>query len=112
MATIDEPGKIAHDTQEEKGRGGLYELAQKLTDQFTKENAGTLWEGDVFDYFDTLEKFIQRIESEHREPVIYQNENFRIVQAGTIYAVQYADGYKAGYFPTLAEAKKYIGATQ
>jgi hypothetical protein len=111
-ATIDQPGKISHDTHEEKGRGGLYELAQQLADRFTKKTAGTNWEGDVFDYFDTLEKFIQRIESEHREPVIYQNENFRIVQAGTIYAVQYPDGYKAAYFPTLAEAKKYIGVTQ
>jgi hypothetical protein len=111
-ATIDQPKKISHDTHEEKGRGGLYELAQQLADRFTKETAGTNWDGDVFDYFDTLEKFIQRIEKQHREPAIYKNENFSIVQAGTIYAVQYADGYKAGYFPTLAEAKKYIGATQ
>jgi hypothetical protein len=113
METIERPGNISHDTHKEKGRGGLYELAQQLADRFTKETAGTNWNGD---FFDEMDKFIIQAEAEHRKkqnetkPILYENAHLRIRLTGTLYAIQYtADNYFAHYFQTLDEAKKYAG---
>jgi hypothetical protein len=64
MATIERPGKIAHDTHEAQGRGGLYEVAKALTEKFEKQNAGKLWDGD---FFEEIDKFINQAEAEHRQ---------------------------------------------
>jgi hypothetical protein len=45
-------------THEEKGLGGIYELAEELTDKFEKENKGVVW-GEEIEFFDTLETFIE-----------------------------------------------------
>lgn len=34
---------------EEQGRGGLYELAKELTDEFQEKHNGRLWDSDFFD---------------------------------------------------------------
>jgi hypothetical protein len=34
---------------EEQGRGGLYELAKELTDEFQDLHANRQWDGDFFD---------------------------------------------------------------
>jgi hypothetical protein len=36
-------------TRESYGTGGLYELAESLTDDFEKLNAGRLWDGEFFE---------------------------------------------------------------
>jgi hypothetical protein len=36
-------------TRESYGTGGLYELAESLTDEFETLNAGRLWDGEFFD---------------------------------------------------------------
>jgi hypothetical protein len=38
------------------GTGGLYELAEELTDKFEIQNAGVEWDGE---YFDAIELFIK-----------------------------------------------------
>ena len=110
--TEESPDTLAQFTRQNEGIGGLYELAKKLTDQFTEETAGTQWvTSDEADYFETLGEFMYQREQEHRRNIQHENDRFRILTRGTTYAVQYvADGYIAQYFPTLAEAKKYIGA--
>lgn len=112
--TEESPHTLAHFTRQNEGIGGLYELAKKLTDQFTEETAGTQWgTSDETDYFETLGEFMYQREQEHRRNIQHENDRFRILTRGTTYAVQYVeDGYIGQYFPTLAEAKKYIGATQ
>jgi hypothetical protein len=45
------------DYYEKVGTGGMYELADRLTDQFEKENVGVVW-GEDKEYFDTIEYFI------------------------------------------------------
>ncbi len=42
--------------QNEKGRGGLYELAEELTDEFEASHKGREWDGE---YYDEVEKFIE-----------------------------------------------------
>lgn len=110
--TEESPDTLAHFTRQNEGIGGLYELAKKLTDQFTEETAGTHWgTSEEADYFETLAEFIRQREEEHRRSILHENDRFRILTRGTTYAVQYVeDGYIAQYFTTLAEAKKYIGA--
>lgn len=39
----------------DEGTGGLWELAESLTDKFEKENEDREWDGE---YFDELEKFL------------------------------------------------------
>lgn len=48
---INKVGKI----YESQGRGGLYELAEELTDKFELLNKDREWDGD---FFDEIEKFI------------------------------------------------------
>lgn len=109
----DEARTLSKFTHEVKGVGGMYELAKELTDEFIEKTAGTDWDGDVFGWHDAVWKFMNEKEREHRANILHESGDFRIMLTGTTYAVQYIqDGYMAGYFTTLAEAKKYIGATQ
>ena len=48
---------IAAQIQSDKGRGGLYELAKELTDQFEEEYKDETWEET--DWFETLEEFLK-----------------------------------------------------
>jgi hypothetical protein len=40
-----------------KGTGGLYELAEELTNKFEELHKGREWDGE---YFDTLEEFLEQ----------------------------------------------------
>lgn len=60
--TEDSPGTLAQVTRENRGIGGLYELAKALTDEFTERHAGKLWGCDD-DYFDTLAEFMREKEA-------------------------------------------------
>jgi len=42
---------------EEQGTGGLYELAEELTDKFEKLHEGREWDGE---FFDEIEDFLQK----------------------------------------------------
>jgi hypothetical protein len=50
----DEPQGVVRERHDEQGHGGLYELAEELTDKFEKENELTQWDGD---FFETIEQF-------------------------------------------------------
>jgi len=66
--TEDSPGTMAQVTRQNKGIGGLYELAKELTDQFTEQHAGKLWgSSDETDYFDVLAEFMREKENQQRE---------------------------------------------
>ena len=52
---IDIEGTVPNTVQKEQGTGGLYELANDLTDEFELKHAGRQWDGD---FFDKLEEFI------------------------------------------------------
>lgn len=41
----------------EQGIGGMYELAEELTDAFEKQFEGVVW-GEELEYFDTIETFL------------------------------------------------------
>lgn len=43
--------------QENQGRGGLYEFAIDLTDEFEKINEGRVWDGE---FFDEIDEFVRR----------------------------------------------------
>lgn len=53
---LDEDSVIAK-RYEEQGRGGMYELAQELTDAFELEYEGAVW-GEEMDYQETLGNFL------------------------------------------------------
>lgn len=56
---------------ERAGTGGLYELAEKLTDEFEKINEGKEWDGDFFDEIDAfMEEKLNNIKDA-------RNKNFR-----------------------------------
>ena len=42
---------------ESQGTGGIYELAEELTDKFEKKYEGKEWDGD---FFDVIEVFIDK----------------------------------------------------
>lgn len=46
---------LAYNIAETQGRGGLYELAEKLTDEFEELYHGVEWDGE---FFDKIEEFI------------------------------------------------------
>lgn len=48
--------KVVDDRYAEQGTGGMYELAEELTDEFEKLNKGRDWDGE---FFDEIAKFIQ-----------------------------------------------------
>lgn len=57
VATTDLEGSRANEAQTSKGTGGLYELAEDLTDQFETLNKDRAWDGEFFDEIhDFLEK--------------------------------------------------------
>ena len=43
--------------QLEQGTGGMYELAQELTDKFEELNKGRYWDGE---YYDEIEEFMEK----------------------------------------------------
>lgn len=45
-------GSIPSQKQKDQGRGGLYELAHDLTDEFEKKFEGRGWDGEFFDAID------------------------------------------------------------
>jgi len=51
----DEPKGLVLECQEAKGHGGLYELAEELTDEFEKLHIGREWDGD---FFEVISKFL------------------------------------------------------
>jgi hypothetical protein len=52
-----EPNKCTS-TIESRGQGGIYELAEELTNNFELENKGETWEEN--NYFDTIDNFLNR----------------------------------------------------
>ncbi len=54
----DEPSGPVKERHEASGHGGLYELAQELTDEFEKKYEGVVW-GVEIEFFDTIEEFIE-----------------------------------------------------
>jgi hypothetical protein len=49
--------ELIRDTYAAKGTGGMYELAEELTDEFETLNEGRIWDGE---YFDEIEEFINQ----------------------------------------------------
>ncbi len=49
------PAKGVLDRLNSQGKGGLYELASELTDEFENLHEDTEWDGD---FFDVIEEFI------------------------------------------------------
>lgn len=45
----DEPQGVVKQRHEAKGHGGLYELAEELTNEFEELNKGREWDGEFFD---------------------------------------------------------------
>lgn len=56
-AAKDQPQGIVKLRQENQGHGGLYELAEELTDEFEKLNEGKNWDGE---FFDEIEEFLEK----------------------------------------------------
>lgn len=48
--------KVINDRYAEQGTGGMYELAEELTDEFEELHKDTVWDGE---FFDTIDKFIK-----------------------------------------------------
>lgn len=53
----DAPKGIVKERHEAQGHGGLYELAEELTDEFEKLNEGRKWDGE---FFDEIDEFINK----------------------------------------------------
>lgn len=51
----DSPQGVVRERHYAQGYGGLYELAEELTDEFEKLNEGREWDGD---FFDEIEAFV------------------------------------------------------
>lgn len=54
---------VVQATQYQQGRGGLFELAKDLTDEFEKKFHGWCWgvdekDGELLEYFDEIDKFL------------------------------------------------------
>jgi hypothetical protein len=52
----DNPQGVVRERHDAKGHGGLYELAEEITDEFEKLNEGREWDGE---FFDEIDKFVQ-----------------------------------------------------
>lgn len=52
----DIPTGLVAERHEMSGHGGLYELAEELTDEFEALHEGREWDGD---FFDTIESFLE-----------------------------------------------------
>ena len=46
--------KVVEDRHEAQGTGGMYELAEELTEEFQKLNEGRLWNGEFFEEIDAF----------------------------------------------------------
>lgn len=53
----DNPTGTVEERHAAQGHGGLYELAEQLTDEFELINKGRLWDGD---FFDEIESFLNK----------------------------------------------------
>lgn len=53
-----EPRGRVQEEHDERGHGGLYMLAEELTDKFEQQYRNVQW-GEDLDWFDTLEVFIE-----------------------------------------------------
>lgn len=51
---LNNPYSRASHVQDTMGRGGLYELAQELTDKFEQQFADAQWDGNFFDELDSF----------------------------------------------------------
>lgn len=47
---------VVTERYENNGRGGIYELAEELTDKFELDNKGRIWDGD---YHEAIDSFIK-----------------------------------------------------
>ncbi len=56
ISSMDEPYGIVLNRLNEFGTGGLYLLAEELTDEFEALNEGRVWDGDFFDEIDEFLK--------------------------------------------------------
>ena len=54
---LNKEGSLPHRQECHKGRGGLYELAEELTDEFQKDYGEIKW-SEVVEYYDALEIFL------------------------------------------------------
>lgn len=54
--TVDQDGTFANSTMHTQGTGGLYTVAESLTNEFERQHKGREWDGD---FFDTLEAWLQ-----------------------------------------------------
>jgi hypothetical protein len=54
---LNEPDTLWMKRAEEQGTGGLYELAQELTDEFEKANETREWDGDFFNEIEAFMEF-------------------------------------------------------
>lgn len=55
-ASKDTPKGIVQERIEKQGTGGLYELAEELTDKFEELHKGREWDGEFFDEIDEFLK--------------------------------------------------------
>lgn len=67
--TSDTEGTIANLRQASQGTGGLYELAEQLTNKFETLHQGREWDGD---FFDTIEDWLVDLE---RESIFIVNQS-------------------------------------
>lgn len=56
IMSLDEPTGLAADCHRADGHGGLYQLAEELTDEFEAAHANVIWDGN---YFDEIDEFIK-----------------------------------------------------
>jgi hypothetical protein len=56
ISTEDIEDTISGKRRVEQGIGGLYEIAEELTDQFENSHIGVGWDGD---FFDSLDAFLE-----------------------------------------------------
>ncbi len=58
--TADFSGSLSNMRRESQGIGGLYELAEDLTNEFEKLHKDKFWDGDFFDIMDEFLKEKER----------------------------------------------------
>lgn len=58
--TVVEPTVVKH-TMEQQGTGGIYELAEKWTNEFELEHAGREWDGE---FYDEIEAWLEKKNNE------------------------------------------------
>lgn len=49
--------KVINEILENNGTGGIYELAEELTDKFEQENKGREWDGE---FYEEVDKFLNK----------------------------------------------------